>query len=627
MSILSDREIIERCATTTPMISPFCMEQVRQTKAPHEGDLFQDGTKRVISYGLSSYGYDVRCADEFKVFTNINNTIVDPKNFDERSFVEVSGDGYCIIPPNSFALGRTVEHFNIPRDVLTICLGKSTYARCFTGDTRVALANGTSASFIELIERSKNGERFWGYSVSDDGKIKIAELTTPRKIGHEKVIEVTLDNNQKIRCTPDHKFMLKDGSYCEAKDLVGGSSLMPLYRVRARGYESVTQPGNYDITPTHRLADEWNIRHGVYSPLDNEHRHHVDQNRLNNFPNNIKRMSGSEHLKFHNEEQKQLPGYYEKCSVRAKEFFQRKQKDPVWMENFRANARKASQGFWRNEKYSLIREKLIADRKERGKNLTIEQREAISERMRVRWLDLKLRAETGIRLAKLWNDPEFRRVQREAAHFSNLRKDIDEAEVRQALEKAGNIRGAARILKCDRSVFRRFQNIILEYKDRWLSERLNDCDILNALKETGSIRAAASLLGIGRKKLLSYKEAVSSFYGTTVAENHKVVEVRTIEETHDVYCLTVPEFGNFALESGVFVKNCGVVINVTPLEPEWSGYVTLEFSNTTPLPAKIYANEGIAQFLFFKGEYECMTSYKDRGGKYQNQTGVTIPRL
>ena len=85
--------------------------------------------KKVISYGTSSYGYDIRCADEFKVFTNINSTIVDPKDFDPASFVDVKSD-VCIIPPNSFALARTVEYFRIPRNVLTVCLGKSTYARC-----------------------------------------------------------------------------------------------------------------------------------------------------------------------------------------------------------------------------------------------------------------------------------------------------------------------------------------------------------------------------------------------------------------------------------------------------------------------------------------------------------------
>jgi dCTP deaminase len=96
------------------MIEPFVESQVRGS---------------AISYGVSSYGYDIRVADEFKIFTNINNTVIDPKSFDPRSFVDVKTD-VCIVPPNSFALARTIEYFRIPRDVLTICLGKSTYARC-----------------------------------------------------------------------------------------------------------------------------------------------------------------------------------------------------------------------------------------------------------------------------------------------------------------------------------------------------------------------------------------------------------------------------------------------------------------------------------------------------------------
>jgi len=101
------------------MISPFEERQVR------DGALMG----KVISYGVSSYGYDIRIANEFKIFTNINNTIVDPKVFDPQSFVDFKGD-VCVIPPNSFALGRSVEYFKIPRNVMTICMGKSTYARC-----------------------------------------------------------------------------------------------------------------------------------------------------------------------------------------------------------------------------------------------------------------------------------------------------------------------------------------------------------------------------------------------------------------------------------------------------------------------------------------------------------------
>jgi dCTP deaminase len=117
MSIKSDKWI-RRMAASHGLIEPFEPGQVRTTERGP-----------AISYGTSSYGYDVRCAEEFKVFTNINAVIVDPKAFDESSFVSIQGPE-CIIPPNSFALARTIEHFRIPRSILTICLGKSTYARC-----------------------------------------------------------------------------------------------------------------------------------------------------------------------------------------------------------------------------------------------------------------------------------------------------------------------------------------------------------------------------------------------------------------------------------------------------------------------------------------------------------------
>ena len=116
MSVKSDKWI--RRMAAQGMIEPFEHGQVKEL-----------GGKKVVSYGTSSYGYDIRCSTDFKIFTNVNSTIIDPKHFDEKSFVDYRGE-VCIIPPNSFALARTVEYFRIPRNVLTICLGKSTYARC-----------------------------------------------------------------------------------------------------------------------------------------------------------------------------------------------------------------------------------------------------------------------------------------------------------------------------------------------------------------------------------------------------------------------------------------------------------------------------------------------------------------
>jgi len=190
MSILADVEIKELCKATvsnskfevsnedkqTSMITPFFDHQVREIKnevtqtqkdlssiclnhKPDEWSTTSGGIiyrkSKAISFGLSSYGYDVRLADEFKIFTNINSTVVDPLDFDQKCCVEHKGD-YCIIPPNSYILGRTIEYFDIPRDVLVICLGKSTYARVgaivnvtpieagFKGNVVIEISNSTT---------------------------------------------------------------------------------------------------------------------------------------------------------------------------------------------------------------------------------------------------------------------------------------------------------------------------------------------------------------------------------------------------------------------------------------------------------------------------------------------------
>jgi dCTP deaminase len=201
----------------------------------------------------------------------------------------------------------------------------------------------------------------------------------------------------------------------------------------------------------------------------------------------------------------------------------------------------------------------------------------------VRFAEEGERERHGSRMRLAWSrDPDRHRRQAEVARRIRLRSEIDAEAVRAALHETGSIRGAARLLGVDRSVFRRFRDVVAEARGQGPGPALR---------------------------------------------NHKVATVREIAGDHDVYCLTVPEAGNFALEAGVFVANCGLIVNVTPFEPGWEGTVTLEISNTTPLPARIYANEGIAQVLFLRGEERCETSYADRAGKYQKQRGITLPRV
>lgn len=576
--------------TWKPMIEPFAPYQIKykggalcepppadaaamENWMQFEQRSYRTPLEKIISYGTSSYGYDLRVGNRFKIFTNINSTVVDPKNFDEKNFVDFEGD-VCIIPPNSFALASSVEYFRIPRDILTVCLGKSTYARCFTGDTRVALVDGTSTSFVELEARAAKGERFWGYSTSPAGTIEVAELTAPRKIGHERVLEVELDNGEKIRCTPDHKFMMRGGEYVEAQHLQPGSSLMPLYRGEYRGYESVYQPNFGRMISTHWLADMWNVREGIYADSDNTHRHHNDHVRRNNNPTNIVRMKEDEHLAHHNDIRWSEPGSRKEHGLLIVEAFGRLADDSDWYEHFCSMQSIRAKAFWTDDKYADQRERL----RQKQLSQSDETRAKRSDAMRTRFADQNERDAHSDRMKAAWKDDAKRREhQGIIARMINLRDEITEAVVENALKLAGSIRGAARYLDCDRSVFRRFPN------------------------------------------------ALSNFYNTNLANNHKVVAVREVEGTHDVYCLTVPEFGNFALESGVFVKNCGIIVNVTPFEPEWEGHVTLEFSNTTPLPARIYAYEGVAQVVFLGADEVCETSYKDRQGKYMNQSSDPIP--
>ncbi len=167
------------------MIEPFSPEQVRVANGG-----------KIVSYGTSSYGYDVRCADEFKIFTNINSTIVDPKSFDEKSFVDFKGP-VCIIPPNSFALASTVEFFRIPRTVLTVCLGK-----CVTGDTRVVDAD--TGAYVPITQMQ------WGKRTMawDGWRLKPAKVSAFIPQGKREIFELRTRAGLRIRATANHPFRM-----------------------------------------------------------------------------------------------------------------------------------------------------------------------------------------------------------------------------------------------------------------------------------------------------------------------------------------------------------------------------------------------------------------------------------
>jgi dCTP deaminase len=415
---------------------------------------------------------------------------------------------------------------------------------------------------------------FWGYSIGSHGRVLVTLLEAPRFVGRDAVVEVELDNGERVRCTADHGFIMRDGRVMEAGVLRPGASLMPLYRHLCRGYEMIYHPLSGHLYPTHRLADEWSLRHGIYADVPGTDRHHIDHDRRNNRPWNIMRMAEAEHARYHNADTFGPDFDPDEHSAAIREALARLMQDPDWRERYCLTQSERAFRFWHDNEYADTRARVL----ERRWHQSDETRERHRQAMIRRFSDPAERDRQSRLQRAAWAKGDGGRHQRQAeiARQINLRAEITAEVVRAALDETGSIRGAARLLDCDRSVFRRFPEV----------------------------------LGAFRGKPL---------------RNHKVVAVRPVPGVHDVYCLTVPEAGNFALEAGVFVKNCGIIVNVTPLEPEWRGKVTIEISNTTPLPAKIYAGEGIAQILFYRGEAVCRTSYADKKGKYQDQKGLTLP--
>ena len=459
------------------MIQPFVPNLVRQI----EVDALPV-PRPVISYGLSSYGYDIRLSpSEFRIFRHIPGTVVDPKRFNPKNLeltpLQTDDDGdHFILPAHSYGLGVALEKLQVPHNISVICIGKSTYARCFRGDTAVALVDGTAPTLEEMAHRAESGERFWGYSIDRQGEVIVSLLEHPRYIGRDTLLKITLDNTQSIFCTPDHLFMTREGRMTPAHQLRPHDSLMPLYRHFARGHERVYQPLNGYLSSTHYLSDEWNLRHGVYDTMNGIYRRHLDHNCFNNNPWNITRRN----------------------------------------------------------------------------------------------------------LAQLGLAPQeigFGNGSRPKQHNVSINTSIQ-----------------ATLAKWEQD---------FERADGWPQNQAEQ-----VLAPSGLGRALAV-------------KSISSH----AVRNHQVVSVKEIPGVHDVYCLTVPEAGNFALEAGVFVHNCGIIANLTPAEAGWRGHLTLEFSNSSSADCRIYANEGVVQLLFLEGE-PCEVSYETRQGKYQDQPeSVTLARV
>ncbi len=432
---------------------------------------------------------------------------------------------------------------------------------CFSGDTRVALADGRALSFKELVAEQAEGKEHFCYTIRHDGTIGLERIINARMTkANAEVIRVTLDNGEAIICTPDHRFMLRDGSYKAAADLTPADSLMPLYRkysdmsepgITIDGYEMVKDPRSDTWLFTHMLADWYNRWQGVYRETDGDHCHHMDFNKLNNNPTNIKRLPADEHLALHRMHVGRTlhrPDVIEKgrllrrsAKYRTMMSARMGEAEMRQMLSARAKAQWEDKAYmaakWltfyqTNEAYRLANHQQLdqaqreywssaTNRQAQAKRVRLyfeahpEVREAFSQVAKAQWQNEELLAWRREWTRKQWT-PEFRAKRKAALDRTYYHKTM--TALRQFLTEQGKVDfvayGAYRLAQRDKSLLR-----VDKFCDRYFN---------------------------GSQRRLH--KAVAQY-------NHRIVKIEHLEERVDVYDIEVPGTHNFALASGVFVHN------------------------------------------------------------------------
>jgi len=432
---------------------------------------------------------------------------------------------------------------------------------CFSGDTKVALIDGRNLSFKELVKENKKGKKNYCYTIKEDGSIGISLIKNPRKTKkNTEVIKVILDEDNGIVCTPDHKFMIREGNYIEAQDIKKDISLMPLRRklskiekrITIKDYEMIYDPKKHKWIFTHLLADEYNIKIGKYASLLGGHKHHIDFHKSNNNPDNITRMTKDEHLKLHAE-------MVEKTLLRddVKQKAREAHKKPEYREKIRKimsapamkeMLSKRAKKQWKNEEYKKYMIKKYLEfyenngeyREELLKRLNKSQKEYWSNKENRKLQSEKTKKyfeenpeakeKLSITSKKQWNNPELK------VWRSNKTKEQWTEEFREKRKES-----------YDKTYFKHTMGFM---------KKLLEID--GNLKEYELDRVQSK-----NKNLLKKETFIKRFFDndeTSMTEavknyNHKIKKIIKIDQKMDVYDLEVEGTHNFALASGIFVHN------------------------------------------------------------------------
>ena len=434
---------------------------------------------------------------------------------------------------------------------------------CFSGDTKVALADGRSLSFKELVEEDSLGKRNFCYTIMDDQKIGIEEIKYPGITKRNvEVVKVILDNGEEIMCTPDHQFMLRDGSYKKSIELTDRDSLMPLNRklsekkgrITISGYEMI-----YDNTSgcwlfTHILADDWNIRNKTYSLDKGSHRHHLDFNKLNNNPLNLLRLSKEEHARLHREQASRTlhtEKAKEKCrklksTPEFRTMMSNRMKKPETRNILSQQAKKQ----WEDESYKKYMAEKYLEFYYANKNYRESVLQRLQRQQEKYWADPENRTLQAERVKKYFEDypdkkEHLQQIAKKQWNNEELRswrsKETKKQwtdEFRLKRKEAYNKVYFENTIKALRKIFEEFDAVLLDKYDTYRKESKN-------------------------KNLLLFETFVNRFFAgdkeraeeAIIHYNHKIIRIEKLQEKIDVYDIEVPNTHNFALASGIFVHN------------------------------------------------------------------------
>lgn len=615
MTILSDITIREQCGAGEGMIKPFSPKQHRTNEAG----------ERIISWGLSSYGYDVRLADdEVKLFTNANSTIVDPMEMDvESCLVDAvihgrdEGHPYFILPPNSYALGYTVEVFNIPRDISVIAVGK-----CLAGSTLITDPETGEIKRMDETEGIKSVQavndtatEIRNYPTEGlicNGKLPMVKVTTARGL------ELTATATHPLRTwkawRPISELTVGDRIAVARHEYVEGKNVISPQEARLLGYLTADgQCGEKSGGPTFTKLDpvvmSAFIRDAETFGFHVSHRDEVSVRLVNQ----VGRRGGKRER---NRAALWLEGHQLNVTSRYK-----KVPKAVQTATLEGVAEYLSALF--------TCDSYFGGGDERGVGVALEY--YTTSELLARQVQILLRR---FGLFFILTDKVKKLDGKEYRLFSLITSTP--STVRKFSSLIGFTKGSEKYLKLEEwlKLNRRDHHTNWDTlpKEAW-------ADIVRIKERLGLTRDELGLTiqreqGISLPNLRKIAARIDDPELTQLANPDvvwdKIVKIEPDEEQL-AYDYTVPEVHNF-IANGIVVHNstmarAGAIVNVTPIEAGFKGTVVIEIANASTLPIKIYLGVGIAQFLFFRGDRPCHTSYADRGGKYQGQKGVQTPLL